>query len=793
MSRSFQKGKSTSTDFIGGFAKHQSREEILESEFKKRYRYGSTIQATVEEAMRFHQRFEHFDHDEILHVIEAFELDDPQSKYGLFMELILPDSAMRQQFAPLLKNCKPLSAAGHQNFVQGCERMPAFRKQQAQHRAEQDKIQATRDREARALQQYRDEKHAENKVLLEQYEAQIPPKRAPEPRPLEPALREITPIAAPEPSRTKTAAERFAERPATELALEMIEQVQNREFGFVMKNLNDLPDNKKWQVLGAIQLSNPKVWNANFERWYGQDLARVQEKAPAIPDQEFQQKYTTAPWSKATFEGVIDRFPITMELWSSANTVKGYYLYTAKNQQIKVEGAFVPNQTTKKLELHINVLDANDTISEQFFGQLENPAGTLMTGRWLDLSNGSSLTFTLNATSVVGGTQQAKPSGQNPAPKPAEPTKPLERASSQPAPAPVIKVINDPVAEGPQQAPKQTTPPKPEEPKKPNDPASSWKRDFTGSIDGKHGITMHLERSGDALGGYYFYSSQGDAKKIAFSSGVIDPKTKVVKLETANGEVFQGAFADGGKSLSGSWTLKDKTIPFEVKVSQAKSGKRSVSDEEIKDLVPLLPEKSGGFFLTTPEKALLRKYQAQGRIVWVFDMPENARAQNMQMSEHGISELKNYEGYGEKPYQDSAGYWTIGYGHLIDTNKSTTIEASEWKKYDALGFPRTLNRSNADKLLRVDIPKYEKPVKDNVKVPITQDIFDVLTIMAFNIPAAVSPGSGLLQAINEQRYLDIPEEMYRWVYAGGKKLKGLENRRLQEMTFFARPYIKKSR
>ncbi len=38
----------------------------------------------------------------------------------------------------------------------------------------------------------------------------------------------------------------------------------------------------------------------------------------------------------------------------------------------------------------------------------------------------------------------------------------------------------------------------------------------------------------------------------------------------------------------------------------------------------------------------------------------------MNISEEGISLIKNYEGCKLEAYQDSVGVWTIGFGHIKD-------------------------------------------------------------------------------------------------------------------------------
>jgi lysozyme len=452
--------------------------------------------------------------------------------------------------------------------------------------------------------------------------------------------------------------------------------------------------------------------------------------------------------------GKIGKYPIQMHLERQADAgLTGYYVYTNKGEKrIQLHGK-ITNTTNHSFEL---VEDGG----EKFVGKFD-ALGVNATGSWND-----KLEFHVASEILIAPLPQpAQVTAPTPAPAPQAPT-------TKPTQAPQTPTLQAPMTQ-------PTT-----------GSSDKWTREFGGQLDGKYNIHMHLERDGTKLNGSYYYTKQGAGKAIALT-GVIDASSKAVKLE-GNGETFNGAFVGAkGDKLEGKWLGGDKTLEFSVMSQKAESGTKSVISEEMKDLVPLLPESSGGFSLTTEEKALLRKHQAAGDIVWVFNLPEDNQKRDMKMSEDGISELKKYEGYGAEPYPDSSGYWTIGHGHLLDTNKNRRIEAIEWKKYDALGFSRVLDRDQADQLLRKELTKYENVVNNSVTAPLTQEMFDTLAIMSFNIPAAFGSGSGLLQAINERRYLDMPSEMYRWVYSAGNKVKGLENRRLQEITNFARPYLRK--
>ena len=72
---------------------------------------------------------------------------------------------------------------------------------------------------------------------------------------------------------------------------------------------------------------------------------------------------------------------------------------------------------------------------------------------------------------------------------------------------------------------------------------------------------------------------------------------------------------------------------------------------------------------------------------------------NMNISEEGISLIKNYEGCKLEAYQDSVGVWTIGYGHTKDVKDGDKI-----------------NQDEAEHLLQEEMPEYEGYINDMVKV-----------------------------------------------------------------------------
>lgn len=132
----------------------------------------------------------------------------------------------------------------------------------------------------------------------------------------------------------------------------------------------------------------------------------------------------------------------------------------------------------------------------------------------------------------------------------------------------------------------------------------------------------------------------------------------------------------------------------------------------------------------------------------------------MEASNILIEKLKEFEGYRPTSYQDSAGVWTIGYGHTQGVKKGQKIA-----------------KAQAESLLRGDLLKAEKYV-NGLKLNLTQGQFDALVDFAYNLGTGNLGTSTLLGKIRMKASdEEIQAQFRRWVYAGGKVLPGLVKRR----------------
>lgn len=139
------------------------------------------------------------------------------------------------------------------------------------------------------------------------------------------------------------------------------------------------------------------------------------------------------------------------------------------------------------------------------------------------------------------------------------------------------------------------------------------------------------------------------------------------------------------------------------------------------------------------------------------------------MTEKCIELVKKYEGFSAVPYLCPAGYPTIGYGHVI-TKEET--------------FQYPISKEFAEQLLIQDLVKIEKLVKPMIKVDIHPYMLDAIISFSYNVGVYAFKASTLRKKLNNYEWYECADQFLRWVYAGGRILKGLIKRRQEERALF---------
>jgi lysozyme len=139
----------------------------------------------------------------------------------------------------------------------------------------------------------------------------------------------------------------------------------------------------------------------------------------------------------------------------------------------------------------------------------------------------------------------------------------------------------------------------------------------------------------------------------------------------------------------------------------------------------------------------------------------------MKLSLAGQRLIEQFEGRKNLAYLDGGGVWTIGIGHTK-------------------GVCRGLTATNAqiDEWFAQDISMTVAGVNKAVTVPLTQNQFDALVSLAFNIGVDAFSKSTLVRKLNSGDNDGAAAQFLRWNQDNGKVVAGLTNRREAEADHF---------
>lgn len=133
--------------------------------------------------------------------------------------------------------------------------------------------------------------------------------------------------------------------------------------------------------------------------------------------------------------------------------------------------------------------------------------------------------------------------------------------------------------------------------------------------------------------------------------------------------------------------------------------------------------------------------------------------------------IKHFEGYRAAAYRCPAGYPTVGYGTTRYFGKNK-VKLGDF-----------VNREHAEGLLNYDLMR---AVIDAVMICpslLTADHDKICAIADFvyNLGSGRLKYSTLRRKINGGNWQDVPKQLRRWVWSGGRRLRGLQRRREAEI------------
>jgi lysozyme len=144
------------------------------------------------------------------------------------------------------------------------------------------------------------------------------------------------------------------------------------------------------------------------------------------------------------------------------------------------------------------------------------------------------------------------------------------------------------------------------------------------------------------------------------------------------------------------------------------------------------------------------------------------------VSKAAIALIKHHEGVRSRPYRCPANLWTVGVGHLIGDGKHLP---DSWN--------RTFSQEEIDGILKSDLRRFELGVHKMLpNVLLRQHEFDAIISFCFNLGLGCFQRSTLRQALLRGDKKAAMESLVKYCRAGGKILRGLQIRRLDEKALF---------
>lgn len=144
------------------------------------------------------------------------------------------------------------------------------------------------------------------------------------------------------------------------------------------------------------------------------------------------------------------------------------------------------------------------------------------------------------------------------------------------------------------------------------------------------------------------------------------------------------------------------------------------------------------------------------------------------ISQKGIDLIKSFEGFRSKPYLDTGGVPTIGYGSTFYED-GTRVKLTD----------SPITEQKAQTMLVNILKGFVASVNDLVISKINQNQFDALTSFTYNLGASNLKSSTLLKKVNLNPNDQIIRlEFLKWVNDNSHQIPGLVTRRTKEANLY---------
>ena len=146
--------------------------------------------------------------------------------------------------------------------------------------------------------------------------------------------------------------------------------------------------------------------------------------------------------------------------------------------------------------------------------------------------------------------------------------------------------------------------------------------------------------------------------------------------------------------------------------------------------------------------------------------------------------IQHHEGIRYKPYRCPAKLWTVGVGHVMYPEQGKLKVENRDEFLLRPEDNRVWTKDEVDGILRADLQRFERGVLLFCPGNLTQGMYDGLVSFSFNVGLGTLQRSTLRQKLLRGDKTGAGEEFLKYCMAGGKILKGLQNRRIDERALF---------
>ncbi len=142
------------------------------------------------------------------------------------------------------------------------------------------------------------------------------------------------------------------------------------------------------------------------------------------------------------------------------------------------------------------------------------------------------------------------------------------------------------------------------------------------------------------------------------------------------------------------------------------------------------------------------------------------------ISPSGINLITSFEDLKLEAYDDGTGTWTIGFG------TTAYPDGVRVQKGDRCSLVQ------ANTFFQHDLRRFQNTVNQTVSVVLSQNQFDALVSLSYNIGQHAFKNSTLLKYLNAGNYQAAADQFLVWNKGGGQVLQGLVRRREVEQALF---------